>query len=391
MREKTRVAGVLAAAVVGALLATAPPASATTATTTTLVSSVNPSTAGQAITFTAAVGGDSPTGQVVFGESGVILGQVELTNGLASLVVSTLAVGDHAVTAFYGGDTLNDPSSATVTQTVVAPPVTVKPPKVKLKISTAKTSVGDKVRLKWRTKRADSVTASGAWHGSMKAKGSKWLRINQRGKYTFKLTARNAAGAKTAKAKVVATRKAKEFEIVVTDELTMVGKRVDVSADGLAKREVYTVRLNGKILLTGKANKKGDVARNFVLPKTTPEGALPLTITGSNPTRVGTAVLNVIRPKKLDVEVAVPKINKKEEQTVTVTGLAPEEPVTVMYAGEKLTEGKADKSGLFTYDFPVGKESGEKTVRVIGIDPSRNGEVTFTIIADDHSGPGTDL
>jgi hypothetical protein len=225
----------------------------------------------------------------------------------------------------------------------------------------------------------------------VKAKGKKWIRINQRGKYTFKLTARNDSGAKTVKAKVVALRKAKEFEIVVTDELTMVGKRVDVSADGLAKGEVYTIRLNGKVLLTGKANKKGDVARNFVLAKTTPEGALPLTITGSNPSRVGTAVLNVIRPKKLDVEVAVPKINKKEEQTVTVTGLAPLEPVTVMYAGEKLTEGKADKSGLFTYDFPVGKESGEKMVRVIGIDPSRNGEVTFTIIADDHSGPGTDL
>ena len=52
----------------------------------------------------------------------------------------------------------------------------------------------------------------------------------------------------------------------------MVGSDVDVSADGLAKGEDYTVRLNGKPIMTGKADKKGDVARTFELAKTTPEG-----------------------------------------------------------------------------------------------------------------------
>ena len=33
--------------------------------------------------------------------------------------------------------------------------------------------------------------------------------------------------------------------------------------------------------MTGKANNKGDVARTFTLAKTTPEGPLPLTLTGS--------------------------------------------------------------------------------------------------------------
>ena len=63
--------------------------------------------------------------------------------------------------------------------------------------------------------------------------------------------------------------------------------------------------------MTGKADKKGDVARTFELAKATAEGALPLTITGSNPSRVGEAVLNVITPKKLNVAVD-PRQDRRE-------------------------------------------------------------------------------
>ena len=152
----------------------------------------------------------------------------------------------------------------------------------------------------------------------------------------------------------------------------------------------YTVRLDGESIMTGKANKKGDVARTFTLAKTTAEGPLPLTITGSNPNRVGEAVLTVIKPKKLSVEVDQPKLEKKTEITLTVTGLIADEPLTVMYLGEKLTEAKADEAGEFTYTFNVGKELGEHTVKVIGADPSRAGEVEFTVTTDG-GGPGEDL
>ena len=124
----------------------------------------------------------------------------------------------------------------------------------------------------------------------------------------------------------------------------MVGSDVDVTADGLAKGENYTVRLDGKPIMTGKANKKGDVARTFELAKTTAEGALELTITGSNPSRVGSAVLTVIKPKELSVEVDQPKVEKKSEITLTVTGLLEDEPLTVMYLGKKLTDGDGRRS-----------------------------------------------
>jgi hypothetical protein len=383
MREKTRVLSALAALVAGAVLAMAPPASAVPTTTTALVSSANPSTAGQAVTLTATVTGAAPTGQVVFGEPGVTLGAAELSAGVATLVISSLAAGDHALTATYSGDVNNDSSVGTLTQTVnaVPPPVvTVKPPKIKLVASATKASVGDKVQLRWHSKRADSVMASGDWGGSQKSKGSATVRISERGKHIFKLTVRNAVGAKTATVKVLASRKAKELELVVTEDLTMVGSDVDVTADGLAKGEDYVVRLDGKPIMTGRANKTGDVERTFQLAKTTPEGALDLTITGSNPGRVGTAVLNVIKPKKLAVEVDETQVQKNAKVTLTVTGLVAAEPLTVMYEGKKLTAGKADADGKFTYTFDVGKVSGKHTVKVIGADPTRSGEATFKIV-----------
>ena len=173
----------------------------------------------------------------------------------------------------------------------------------------------------------------------------------------------NATGAKTATVKVVATRKAKELELVVTDEPMLVGDDVEIKADGLAKAEPFTLRLNGKVIMTGKADKKGDVVRTFELPKTTPEGAVSLTITGSNPGRIGTAVLTVIGPKKLEVSVAQPKVVKRDAQTITVTGLLPDESVTVTLGGKKLTTGTADATGQFTYTTTSPSPSGSRPSR----------------------------
>jgi hypothetical protein len=252
-------------------------------------------------------------------------------------------------------------------------------PSVRLAVSEPKVSVGDRVKLTWRTKHADKVTASGDWSGTKKARGSALVRITERGRHVFKLIVRNGAGRDSAKVTVAAARKAKELELVVTDELVLVGTDVDITADGLAKGEGYTVRLNGKVILTGKADKRGDVARTFELAKATPEGPLPLTITGSNPSRLGEAVLNVIKPKKLVVEVFSSEVAKRQQQVLTVTGLLPGEPVTVTYAGDELTTGEADVAGLFTYTFNVGRKVGNRTVKVVGVVPARVGTVTFEV------------
>lgn len=94
------------------------------ATTTTAISSLlNPSTYGQAVTFTAVVTNASrtPTGTVTFTDGANVLGAVGLTGGTASLTTTTLAAGSHSIIASYSGDTTNsfNPStSPALAQTV---------------------------------------------------------------------------------------------------------------------------------------------------------------------------------------------------------------------------------------------------------------------------------
>ena len=92
------------------------------ATTTAIMSSVNPSSFNQSVTFTTTVtpqAGGTPTGSINFSDGTATLGVVALTNGTASLNFSMLAAGAHAITASYGGDASFGPStSAALNQTV---------------------------------------------------------------------------------------------------------------------------------------------------------------------------------------------------------------------------------------------------------------------------------
>jgi hypothetical protein len=95
----------------------------TTTTTLSLTAGSNPSSFGQALTFTASVTpqfSGSPSGTVQFRDSGSSLGPpVTLNNGTAALTVSTLAVGVHNITAAYSGDSNYAPNtSAAITQLV---------------------------------------------------------------------------------------------------------------------------------------------------------------------------------------------------------------------------------------------------------------------------------
>ena len=90
------------------------------ATTTALVSSHNPSTLGQAVTFTATVNGATPTGTVEFFDGTSSLGTAAVGGGsMATLTTSALTPGTHPITAVYGGDGNNAPSTSPAVQQVV--------------------------------------------------------------------------------------------------------------------------------------------------------------------------------------------------------------------------------------------------------------------------------
>ena len=90
--------------------------------TVALSSSQNPSSAGQAVRFTATVSGVTPTGTVTFFDGGTQLGTATLSAGTASLTTASLSTGSHSITARYSGDTNNAAStSAALLQTVNVP------------------------------------------------------------------------------------------------------------------------------------------------------------------------------------------------------------------------------------------------------------------------------
>lgn len=91
------------------------------ATTSAVVSSLNPSTYGQSVKFTATVtsGAGTPTGTVTFKDGTTTLGTGTLSGGTAAFTTAALAGGTHSITAVYGGSAnFATSTSAVLKQTV---------------------------------------------------------------------------------------------------------------------------------------------------------------------------------------------------------------------------------------------------------------------------------
>jgi hypothetical protein len=90
-------------------------------TTTALVSSLNPSSSGQTVTFTATVTsstGVDPFGKVTFTAGTTTLGTVAVKDTQATISTATLPVGSTTITATYSGAASFIASSASLTQVV---------------------------------------------------------------------------------------------------------------------------------------------------------------------------------------------------------------------------------------------------------------------------------
>ncbi|MCP3469353.1 Ig-like domain repeat protein [Bradyrhizobium sp. CCGUVB1N3] len=109
--------------------------------------SVSPSSSSVAyassLTLTATLSsGYSPTGTVTFYDNGTSIGTGTVSGTTASLTVSSLSVGSHAITASYGGDSNNNTASGATTVTVIQ-----ATPSIALNASSTPTSNGASVAL----------------------------------------------------------------------------------------------------------------------------------------------------------------------------------------------------------------------------------------------------
>jgi len=88
-------------------------------TSSSLASSLNPSTSGQTVTFTATVSPSTATGTVTFKDGTATIGSGSLISGRATFSISTLAAGTHSITSTYGGDASNNASTSNVVSQTV--------------------------------------------------------------------------------------------------------------------------------------------------------------------------------------------------------------------------------------------------------------------------------
>jgi hypothetical protein len=98
------------------------------ASVTMLTSAANPMPVGQPVTVTALVGpainGAAPTGTVLIRDGATALATVPLMGGKATYTTSTLAAGDHILSALYSGDANFAPSAGGLHQRITIPTTT---------------------------------------------------------------------------------------------------------------------------------------------------------------------------------------------------------------------------------------------------------------------------
>jgi hypothetical protein len=88
-------------------------------TSTALTSSPNPSNLDQKVTMTATVTPSTATGTVIFYHGSTAMAKVTLNQGTAKFSTATLSEGTHSLTATYGGDTNDAPSTSPIVNQVV--------------------------------------------------------------------------------------------------------------------------------------------------------------------------------------------------------------------------------------------------------------------------------
>jgi hypothetical protein len=95
-----------------------------------VTSSANPSYVGQSVTFTATIAGLVPGagGTVTFSNGSTTLGTAALSNGSASYSTTFSSAGNQTITAAYGGDGTDGPSSGSISQSVVVSPISFPTP-----------------------------------------------------------------------------------------------------------------------------------------------------------------------------------------------------------------------------------------------------------------------
>ena len=229
------------------------------ATSITLTSSLNPSTAGQSVTFTATVTSTvgTPSGTVNFKADGTSMsgcGAKALSSGTATCATSALTVGTRTITAEYSGDTNYNTSTGTLTGGQV---VNLGNTTVNLTLSPGPYIAGQSLTLTATV--TETQTSSGASAGKTTARAPRTVD----GTVTFKDSGVNIPGcinvavngSGVATCAVTLSQGAHSFSATYngggTTNGSSVNAPINVTANGLAAQTPREVPEGDTLLLLG--------------------------------------------------------------------------------------------------------------------------------------------
>lgn len=253
-------------------------------------------------------------------------------------------------------------------------------PTLNLSANSTDLRVGGTVKLTWTTTDADTATASGDWSGDKSVSGSEEVVLDRAGRFTFTMEVSGEGGTTSATAEVWGTLAPAELGVNAPTRLIRVGTSVTVGASGLAAGESYRIAIGGIQVGAGVSADDGSLSQSVVVPNGLADGTVPVLVTGSLDDRAGSAELRVVAAKKLSVKVSKKKVRKGFKQRVTVSGLVAGEPVKLYFRGRQIAGNRATGKGTFSKTFRVGKGTGRKSVKAVGITDDRSGSRAFRVV-----------
>jgi hypothetical protein len=241
---------------------------------------------------------------------------------------------------------------------------------------------GQSTTLTWTVSDAEQARASGSWSGFQPAHASGTVRPTALGAHTYRLTATNAHGTTSVQVTINVTRQAERLTLHAPARIHLAGTKVPLTGAGLDAGETYTLKLGRTTLATGKATSAGTFTRAVTIPTSTHQGRESITVVGSEKDRTGSTPARVVTKRGMGVHLAKHAVRASEQQTVTVTGLAAGERVTVTYQGERVSGrgAHATTTGRYRITFKVDTVWGAKTVTTVGGFASRRETETFQVV-----------
>lgn len=168
-------------------------------------------------------------------------------------------------------------------------------------------------------------------------------------------------------------------KLTVTRSPSFVADRskLTVTATGLVPGEKVSFAMRDAKTVRATASSAGKAVARITTPSTS--GRRTVTVRGARADRSGTVLGTVLAARKLHPKVKYSSVTHGKSQRISITGLAPNEPVKVGYHGKAILKSRATSSGSFSYYFKVGSSRGKQAVSLVGAFDDRRGLLSFKV------------